>query len=328
MSEYQYYEFQAIDRPLTATELATVRRSSTRARISPTQFVNDYAWGDFGADEDAWMERYFDAFLYYANWGTRVVQFRLPATQLSVGEARRYCAGDSAAVRKKGAFVIVTFRSERDDGDEWYEAEDVPSTLAALIPARAELAHGDRRALYLGWLARAQNELDDEVREPPVPPGLATLSAALEVLATYLRIGPDLLAAAAAPIPGAGTARTVGALMTEADAHRMRREAVEARREAAATARRARTAAAARAKHLDSLVGREAALWDEVERLVETKLAKGYDAALPLLLDLRDLMARGQGDDYARRLDALRERHATKRSFLARLVEEGLMPGR
>lgn len=44
MSEYQYYEFQAIDRRLTTEEMARLRSFSTRARITPTSFVNDYGW--------------------------------------------------------------------------------------------------------------------------------------------------------------------------------------------------------------------------------------------------------------------------------------------
>jgi hypothetical protein len=64
MSEYQYYEFQAIDRPLIEREMTELRAHSTRARITPTSFVNDYSWGSFKGDEDTWMERYFDAFLY------------------------------------------------------------------------------------------------------------------------------------------------------------------------------------------------------------------------------------------------------------------------
>lgn len=67
MSEYQYYEFQAIDRRLSTGEMAKLRSFSTRARITPTSFVNEYQWGDFKGDKDAWMERYFDAFLYFAN---------------------------------------------------------------------------------------------------------------------------------------------------------------------------------------------------------------------------------------------------------------------
>ena len=40
MSEYQYYEFLAVDRPLTATEQAEVRQLSTRARITATSFTS------------------------------------------------------------------------------------------------------------------------------------------------------------------------------------------------------------------------------------------------------------------------------------------------
>ncbi len=47
MSEYQYYEFEAINRPLSVKEMAELRSYSTRARITPTSFVNDYSWGDF-----------------------------------------------------------------------------------------------------------------------------------------------------------------------------------------------------------------------------------------------------------------------------------------
>ncbi len=82
MSEYQYYEFHAVDRPLTAKEMAELRSYSTRARITPTTFINDYSWGTFKGDEDAWMERYFDAFLYIADWGTRVLKLALPTTSL------------------------------------------------------------------------------------------------------------------------------------------------------------------------------------------------------------------------------------------------------
>ena len=42
MSEYQYYEFLAVDRPLTIAQIAAVRKFSSRADISPTSFVNEY----------------------------------------------------------------------------------------------------------------------------------------------------------------------------------------------------------------------------------------------------------------------------------------------
>ncbi|MEA3411961.1 MAG: hypothetical protein U9R74_10530 [Pseudomonadota bacterium] len=199
MSEFQYYEFQAIDRPLTAKEMGELRSYSTRARITPTSFVNDYAWGSFKGDEDAWMEKYFDAFLYLANWGTHVLKLRLPSRLLDSTTAKAYCGGDSAFVGEKSGKVILSFVSEDEEGGDWVVGE---GHLSSLISVRAELARGDLRALYLGWLLRAQaGELDDEDLEPPVPPGLGQLSASLESLAEFLRIDGDLLQVAAEDSP-------------------------------------------------------------------------------------------------------------------------------
>jgi len=183
MSEYQYYEFQAIDRPLTAKEMAELRSYSTRARITPTSFVNDYSWGDFKGNPDAWMEKYFDAFLYVANWGTHVLKLGLPARLLDAKSARLYCAGEHVSVWEKNSKAILTFQSDEEEGGEWVEGEGL---LASLISVRAELARGDLRALYLGWLLCAQSgDLDDDDVEPPVPAGLGQLSASLESSSSF-----------------------------------------------------------------------------------------------------------------------------------------------
>jgi hypothetical protein len=44
VSDYQYYEFLTIDRPLGDDEQAEVRSLSTRPRITATSFVNQYHW--------------------------------------------------------------------------------------------------------------------------------------------------------------------------------------------------------------------------------------------------------------------------------------------
>jgi hypothetical protein len=64
VSEYQYYEFLAIDRPLDERELAQVRALSTRAHITPTSFTNEYQWGDFRGDTTKMVEQLYDAHLY------------------------------------------------------------------------------------------------------------------------------------------------------------------------------------------------------------------------------------------------------------------------
>lgn len=83
MSEYQYYEFLAIDRPLTIDEMAELRMLSTRAAITPVSFTNVYNWGDFKGDPEKLMQYYFDAYVYVANWMTAIFMLRLPIEVLN-----------------------------------------------------------------------------------------------------------------------------------------------------------------------------------------------------------------------------------------------------
>jgi len=201
MSEYQYYEFQAIDRPLTDDEQKTLRRYSGRAMITATRFVNSYSYGDFRGDESEWMAKYFDAFLYMANWGTHRLMLRLPGSLLPLESVRRYCTGETLSARAAGKHVILDFRSDNEGGDgDWIEDDN--DTLSLLVPIRSELAAGDLRALYIAWLCAAQNgEFDDDDEEPPCPPGLGKLSGALEAFAEFLRVDQDLIGAAAVASP-------------------------------------------------------------------------------------------------------------------------------
>jgi hypothetical protein len=195
VSEYQYYEFQAIDRPLSKEEISTLRAYSTRAKITSTSFVNEYNWGDLKGNPDKWMEKYFDAFLYLANWGTHTLKLRLPTRKLAPDVAKQYGKGDGATSRVHKDIIVLSFTSEEEGGDDWIEVDGM---LASMISIREELAHGDLRALYLGWLMCAQNgELDDQDIEPPVPPGLGKLSASLKSMAEFLRIDDEIIHVAA-----------------------------------------------------------------------------------------------------------------------------------
>ncbi len=78
MSEYQYYEFIAIDKPLTTQQMAELRSVSSRADITATSFVNEYNWGSFKGDPADWIRRYFDAFVYTANWCSCEFMLRVP----------------------------------------------------------------------------------------------------------------------------------------------------------------------------------------------------------------------------------------------------------
>jgi hypothetical protein len=193
VSEYQYYEFQALDKPLTRQQQKELRSLSSRAEITATSFVNEYNYGDFRGEPQKLMERYFDAFCYLANWGTRRLMFRLPKTVLDARTARRYCHSDAASVTETTDHVIIDLCLDRDPDDEWLEGSGL---LAGMVQARSDLAAGDLRLLYLAWLLgiqRADEEDDDfeDETEPPVPAGLGELSAPLEAIADFLEIYED-----------------------------------------------------------------------------------------------------------------------------------------
>lgn len=62
----------------------------------------------------------------------------------------------------------------------------------------------------------------------------------------------------------------------------------------------------------------------EVDGPVATKQPKNYDQAVKILVDLRDLAARGMGGDFGPRIEALRQAQAKKPSFIERLRNAGL----
>lgn len=378
MSEYQYYEFQALDRPLTDAEMRLMRGVSTRATITATRFVNHYEWGDFKGDVREWMKKYFDAFVYVANWGARECMLRLPRRLLDPKLARRYCAGAAASVLVEKDFVILIFASEDDSsGEEW---DDGNGWLSALVPLRSDLARGDHRALYLAWLLCAQRrELDDDVIEPPVPPGLGALSASLQAMADFLRIDPSLIAVAAESSPtsrqadppealakwiaaqpvsvkddwlmrltggeelqvraellggfreshdvvdaAAEPARTAADLLDSADRVAQKRRKAQAQKTAAEAARREREQAELREAHLQKLSSREPELWKQIETLISTKRPKDYDAAIAILVDLRELAQRRHGGaEFSASLARFRQAHVRKQSFLERMARAG-----
>ncbi|GAB3656859.1 hypothetical protein GCM10027589_16620 [Actinocorallia lasiicapitis] len=199
MSSYEYYEFVAVDQPLDARQRSELRALSTRARITSTSFVNEYHWGSFRGDPHTMMERYFDAHLYLANWGTRILILRLPRAALGLTIAQRYCGGHNVATWASGDHVFLYLSSEEEE--EYWE-EDGEHRLGGIVGLRTEIASGDLRPLYLAWLLAVQSgEIDDDETEPPVPANLATLSAAQRSMSDFLRLDDDLLTVAAEASP-------------------------------------------------------------------------------------------------------------------------------
>jgi hypothetical protein len=196
MSEFQYFEFVAIDRPLSAPERRRLRGITSRATITSTRLVNTYEWGNFKADPRELVAKYFDVFLYYANWGTRRLILRVPSARLELKIVKQYCAIRTAGKRgiqsvatvdAVGKNLVIDLWSESESADDWADIE--PGLLSAIVPIRNELMAGDYRALYLAWQLRAQaREPTAKARTPPAPAGTSRLTGSQQALAEFLRI--------------------------------------------------------------------------------------------------------------------------------------------
>ncbi len=194
MSEYQYYEFLAIDRPLDRAAQDALRSISSRAQITATSFTNHYEWGDFKGDPRKFMERWFDLHLYLANWGTRRLMIRLPKGIVTKADMDPFLGEiDWVEVRISGDNLIIDIHHHEDGGyDDW---EGGSGRLAALAPLRADLLSGDLRLFYLLWLTAVRDEFVPDDIEPL--PGIGPLTDALQSFAEFFAVDPDLVEAAA-----------------------------------------------------------------------------------------------------------------------------------
>ena len=197
MSEYQYYEFVAIDKPLTPKQMAELRARSSRASITPTSFVNDYQWGDLKGDPADWMRRYFDAHVYVANWCTCLLYLRVPKSAFDAETLRAFKTKTVFSVEQTKTHWLLGWGLDESDNYDRFAEEDERGWMGRLAPLRDELLRGDMRPLYLGWLAGVSaGEVDEKAIEPQPPPGLSRLTAAQQALAEFLEVDEDLLTAA------------------------------------------------------------------------------------------------------------------------------------
>lgn len=197
MSEYQFYEFRAIDRPLEKTDREELRNLSSRARITSTSFINHYNFGDFRGNPRKLMARWFDLHVYIASWGTRRLMIRIPKRFIDRSRIREFIREvDEVELVEAGKSLLVDIQFDSETSGYHYSDEGGEGWLDSLAPLRNEILTGDLRLFYLLWLTAVERDyLRDEGKEPL--PGIAPLSAPLEAFAKFFRIDRDLVRAAA-----------------------------------------------------------------------------------------------------------------------------------
>ncbi len=205
MSTYQYYEFQAIDRPLTVKEQETIRGLSSRAEVTPHKAAFVYNYGDFRGGPEVILEKYFDVMFYIANWGTWQLIFRFPKQLVNLKWFRPYEIEDAIEISISSEYVVLNIEIHEEGGIGWVEGE---GWLPRLLPLRDDLMGGDMRLLYLAWLRLVPGLADyspnfdqEDPLEPPVPPHLGKLSSPLKTFVELVELDSDLVTAAAQASP-------------------------------------------------------------------------------------------------------------------------------
>jgi hypothetical protein len=192
MSEFQYFEFQAIDKPLDEKAMRELRKITSRAEITPHSLVNTYHWGDFKGNPLHLMEDYFDAHLHYTNWGTRRLMLRLPKKSFDPADAAPYRVRNALEIHPTEEHLLFAFEITLDEPDDDDFGDGLLNSLTEL---RRDLMAGDLRCLYLGWLAALLDaEWDDpKAVEPPLPPNLQKLNRPLRDFVRFFDIDAKLI---------------------------------------------------------------------------------------------------------------------------------------
>ncbi len=203
MSEYQYYEFAALDGPISDEGFRYAERCSSRAEVSRVHWRNEYNFGDFGGSVEKLLQHY-DAHFYIANWGSVRFALAFPEGVLNPETVQPYVRGhehyeDTLTIKSNGERTIVWWERNEEGGWGWTEGEGV---ISRLIGIREELMRGDHRALFLGWLAdfhpdEWRDPRDSAVLVPPIPAGLDCLTPPLQTLIEQFPIDQDALTVAA-----------------------------------------------------------------------------------------------------------------------------------
>jgi len=204
MSEYQYVAFRAVDAPVSGKDLEFMREQSTRAKITPWSFDNEYHFGDFHGKADEMLRRGYDFHLRYADFGIRKLMIRLPHGLSDATAAAPYFKREGIKFSKdrvgSGGLLCVQPYVEAGTLDD---PDDLQGLIERLVGLRKEILDGDLRPLYLAHLAVISDcEHDpEEEKEGPVPGGLDRPTKAQLALAEFLGIDRKTVKSAAAKSP-------------------------------------------------------------------------------------------------------------------------------
>lgn len=202
VSEYQCYQWRSVGRSLSPKERGEVSGLSSHISVRSDSAEVTYHWGDFKHDPVSILERYFDLFLYEANWGTQRVVFRFGADTVEVEDLRAYVVGEVITVAEKGSEVLVEAWFDEnwvEPVDDYYaEYEETDWRIDVFEVIHRQLMEGDYRGLFLLWLKACELDPDEESDGMvAVPRGMGELGDEHRILAEFVGVDRRVINAAA-----------------------------------------------------------------------------------------------------------------------------------
>ena len=204
MSEYQYYEWVKLESLLTMDEREAVDALSSHIEVGSMGASVSYNWGNFKHNPIQVLAKYFDAYLYFSNWGSFELAFGFPKGLIDVDALKAYLNGDWLSLNTIEDKLILKFEKNSDEG--YCEDYDVQDDLSTLSHLRENIIQGDYRVLYIMWLSAMEEEAnwyDEEelvefyqTPEPPLPAGLSELTLPLRTFINDFEVNPFLVSAA------------------------------------------------------------------------------------------------------------------------------------
>ena len=148
MSEYLYYEFCKLDKPISKECRDEMKALSKRAKLNTHGVQYTYNYGDFSGNKVELLAKYFDVFFHNTNFGDLVLMFRYDPVEINFEVIKPHLLRYVVDYKQINGQIIITLTVNNQNGgfDGWLEGEDL---LAELLPLYDELKNGNDQILQI-----------------------------------------------------------------------------------------------------------------------------------------------------------------------------------
>ncbi|PCI35164.1 MAG: hypothetical protein COB50_05605 [Thiotrichales bacterium] len=148
MSEYQYYEFCSIQKPLSQQARQVMQSLSSRAVVGThgACYIYNYNYGDFRGNSSELLLKYFDIFFYISNFGCMELSFKFKQSQVNFEQIKAYCIQDIIICKEHNSHLLLDICINNEEGGGWIDGEGL---LPKMLTLHDEIIAGNYDILEL-----------------------------------------------------------------------------------------------------------------------------------------------------------------------------------